>query len=121
MSYLVDAQIYPWAWWLHLYTLLDDAGPLEEDKAAAFRTHIDIGLSVTVHVRVEKDPCVLAKWAMERGSQKSLSAADVETDSFAAFLKRAAIFLEPIEEKQRQQTLTKANIQYAGSPVSRQM
>ena len=117
----LDGQIYPWAWWLHLYTLLDDAGPLEEDKAAAFRTHIDMGLSVTVHVRVETDTGVLAKWAMERGSQKSLSAADVEKDSFAAFLERAAIFLEPIEEKQRQQALTKANIQYAGLRVGRQM
>ena len=119
----LDGHIYAWAWWLHLYLLLGDMGPngVGDDKAAAFRTHIDIGLSVTVHVRVEKDAGVLAKWAMERGSQKSVSAAIVETDSFAAFARRAAVFLEDVEEKHRRQTLVKANVQYAGAAVSRQM
>ena len=59
-----------WAWWLHLYNILEDFGHTEADeiKVPALRLHLDIGLSVTVHVRVETESAELAKWAMERGS-----------------------------------------------------
>ena len=75
----LDGYIYSWAWWFHLYTILENFGPLGDDgrKAAALRLHLDIGLSVTVHVRVETNAAELARWAMERGSQKSVSAAVV--------------------------------------------
>ena len=119
----LDGFVYSWAWWYHLYTILEDFGPLGDDgrKAAAFRLHLDIGLSVTVHVRVETRDAELARWAMERGSQKSVGAAVVETDSFAAFMQRAAVFLADVPEKHRHKALLDANVQFAGSPVSRQM
>ena len=70
---------------------------------------------------METDYAELAKWAMERGSQKSVANTIVETDSFAAFVQRAAVFLDGIEEKNRHRALTDANVRYGGSPVSRQM
>ena len=90
-----------WAWWLYLLELLGDTDFTRADKAAAFRTHIDIGLSVTVLVRVEKDSAALAKWSMERGSQNSVIQGVSETDSFVAFARRVAIFVENIDEKSR--------------------
>ena len=119
---LLDGFVYTWAWWLHMYTILEDfVHPHVVSPHAALRLHLDIGLSVTVHMRVETDSAELAKWAMERGSQKTVTKDIVETDSFAAFVQRAAVFLEGVEEKQRQKALTTANVHYAGSPVSRQM
>ena len=90
---MLDGHIFAWAWWFRLYRILEDFGsPEVDDKAAdTFRLHIEIGLSVTVHVRVEKDAAKLAKWAMERGSQRSVANSVVETDSFAAFVKRANV------------------------------
>ena len=80
--------------------------------------HIDIGLSVSVNIRVEKCPAELAKWTMERGSHKSVANSVVGTDSFAAFVNRCKIFLEGTDEKHKKKRLNDANIQYAGSPVT---
>ena len=88
-----------------------DGSDVGEDLAAALRLHLDIGLSVTVHVRVENSPRELAKWTMERGSQKSVAATVVETDSFVAFVQRAAVFLDGIPEKSHHQALKVANVQ----------
>ena len=120
---LLDGYIFSWAWWFHLYKILENFGlpAVDDHQAAMLRLHLDIGLSVTVHVRVETDSAELAKWAMERSSQKSVTAAIVETDSFAAFVQRVAVFLHGVEDKQRHRALTNANVHYGGSAVSKQM
>ena len=121
---LLDGHIFVWAWWLRLYTLLGEIGSsreCEESQANALRMHMDIGYSVSVNVRVETCPAELAKWTMDRGSEKTVAASVVGTDSFAAFVIRCNVFLAGVHDKKRQKALKDANIQYEGKPVYRQM
>ena len=118
---LLDGYVYTWSWWLHLYNILSDFDADIQYSTAALRLHLDIGLSVTVHVRVESDPKMLAKWVMERGSQKCTKNLVVETDSFAAFVQRVAVFLEGVDEKKQHQTLKDAHVRYGGSNIGSQM
>ena len=63
----------------------------------------------------------VAKWAMDRGSQKTESTNVGESDSFAAPVQRASIELTEIETKTRFKALEHANVHYGGSPLSRIM
>jgi hypothetical protein len=61
---LLDRHVYFWAWWLHMYKLLKQSE--SDHRVAAIAHHLEMGLGVTLHVRVRMDVAAKALWSSQR-------------------------------------------------------
>ena len=116
---LLDGHAFVWAWYLHLYNLLQ-APASSRSGTIALRHHLDMGLSATAQVRVESDPAKLALWSAERAGSKEFIG-HMGADSFPSFVRKTSLILKDVPCKKRLEHLQALNVMYEGTVVNHKM